>query len=405
MVLGNATLVVVGLGLALILMELLLRTYPNWVPREVRVDPPVRRKQTFIDQTYDIKLSSGDLFYWMRGKMAPLPPDQDKVLAQVHLTTDANGFRNPLPSRATYDIVTLGDSFTVAGNVASPWPRTLETITGRAVLNLGEAGDGPQQELELFRSYGRESLPQWVILAYFEGNDLYDAASYEQASQFILPRFGKYILQQGSAIFSEKNSAGNEAIVKSDYLYPISLTVNNNEHKIAFFSYYISWLSANHEAIETSQNFRLVRETILQMQELCEGTGANFLLIYVPSKEHVYLPYLKDVKTIKRVFTKVPAIDQDQAGYLQFSNKSATAELISQHIDDQAQVLADFAAENHIQFLDLTPFFQEELSTGAELYYPFDTHWNQLGHDLAAGIINKYIEESLPDVTQEHLGH
>jgi hypothetical protein len=31
------------------------------------------------------------------------------------------------------------------------------------------------------------------------------------------------------------------------------------------------------------------------------------------------------------------------------------------------------------------------------LYYPFDTHWNQLGHDLAAETINEYIREMLPD--------
>src|SRR6185503_12786275 len=95
-VLGNIALALLGLGMALGVMEFLLRTCPNLVPRDVRVDPPVRRIPTSNSQTYDVKLSSGDLYYWMRGSIAPVPPDKDTVLAQVHLTTDANGFRNSL---------------------------------------------------------------------------------------------------------------------------------------------------------------------------------------------------------------------------------------------------------------------------------------------------------------------
>jgi hypothetical protein len=65
-------------------------------------------------------------------------------------------------------------------------------------------------------------------------------------------------------------------------------------------------------------------------------------------------------------------------------------------MDDQARLMADFAAQQDIHFLDLTPVFQEEAGAGVELYYAFDTHWNQLGHNLAAETINEYLEEMLP---------
>jgi hypothetical protein len=89
-------------------------------------------------------------------------------------------------------------------------------------------------------------------------------------------------------------------------------------------------------------------------------------------------------------------MEPDDKGFLQFTDQTVTAELVHQHMDDQAMLMADFAAENDIRFLDLTPVFQEEAGAGAELYYQFDTHWNQLGHDLAAVSINEYIEEMLP---------
>jgi len=395
-VLGNAVLAVLGLVMALGLVEMLMRAFPNWVPLEVRVNPPARRVKAFIDETYDLRQSDGDLWHYMQGNIVPLSPDQDQVVAHIHMVTDANGFRNSPPEKATYDIVALGDSFTRASGVATPWTQKLAEYMGSDVLNLGEVGFGPQDELKVLRQYGLKKQPQWVILAYFEGNDLYDATSYDQASPFILFRFGKYILNRSLEAWQEKRPGMAHAAVISNYRYPITITIDHKDLQMVFFSSYISWLSLSREAIEASQNYRLVRENILQMQELSESAGANFLLVYVPSKSHVYLPYLNDPDTIARVFTDVPVIELDDKRFLQFRDKTVAPDLVRQHMDDQGRLLADFAAENHIHFLNLTPIFQEEAGAGAALYYPFDTHWNQLGHDLAAVSIDEYLEERLP---------
>jgi hypothetical protein len=61
--------------------------------------------------------------------------------------------------------------------------------------------------------------------------------------------------------------------------------------------------------------------------------------------------------------------------------------------NDQATLLAEFAAEQHINFLDLTPYFLELIGEGEELYYPYDTHWNQSGNDLAVQTIGMYIAD------------
>ena len=52
--LGKITLIILGIRIALGMMELLLRTFPNWVPSEVRVNPRVRRVQALVDETYDL---------------------------------------------------------------------------------------------------------------------------------------------------------------------------------------------------------------------------------------------------------------------------------------------------------------------------------------------------------------
>jgi hypothetical protein len=403
--LGNVVLALAGLVIALVLVEMLMRAFPNWVPLEVRVNPPARRVKAFVDETYDLHHSDGDLFHYMRGTIAPLSTAQDHVITQVHMMTDANGFRNSPPEKATYGIVALGDSFTRASGVVTPWPQKLAEHTGSDVLNLGDVGFGPQDELMVLKQYGLKKQPRWVILAYFEGNDLYDAASYEAANPFILFRFGRYILGRGLETWQEKNSDPASATVIPNYRYPIRITINHKDLETVFFSSYISWLSLSREAIVASQNYRLVGETILQAQELSKSAGANFLFVYVPSKSHVYLPYLNDPATIERVFIDVPTLELDDAGFLQFTSDMATPELTHRHMDDQAKLLADFAAEHHIRLLNLTPIFQEEAGAGVELYYPFDTHWNQLGHDLAAETIYNNITEMLTDNTSKTPGH
>jgi hypothetical protein len=403
--LGNAVLVILGLAIALGLIEMLMRAFPNLVPAEVRVNPPVRRVKAFIDESYELRQSDGDLYHYMQGKIVPLSPDQDGVVAHVHMITDANGFRNSPPEEATYDMVALGDSFTRASGVATAWPQKLAEYTGRDVLNLGDVGFGPQDELKVLQEYGVKKQPQWVIMAYFEGNDLYDAAAYEQATPFILLRFGRYMVDQSIEAWHEARRGGSQPEQVPNYRYPIMVTIDDTDLEMAFFSYYMVWLSADREAIKSSQNYRLVTETILQVHELSEATGAHLLLVYVPSKEHVYLPYLTNADILERVFADVPSIELDQEGFLQFTRERATPELTRQHMDDQSHLLADFAAEHKILYLDLTSTFQAEAGTGAELYYSFDTHWNQAGHDLAAETIDKYIEEILLDTPSKTSGN
>jgi len=380
-----------GVVIALGIMEFFLRTFPNLVPTEVRVNPPVRRVRAFVNETYDLKQSDGDLYNWLRGSIAPLSPDQDKVVAHVHMTTDAHGFRNSLPEKATYDIVALGDSFTRASGVAIPWPQKLAEHTGSDVLNLADVGMGPQEELEILRQYGLEKQPRWVIMAYFGGNDMNDAAAYELANPFILARLGRYAFTQGIEAWRENNEGEAIAAHTSNYRYPIVLKINGSRREMAFLPAYIAWWSLCRDEIESSKNYHYVKEAILKAREISEVGKSSFLLVYIPSKEQTYLPYVNDAETLATIFSDVPTIEQDVSGYLQLTPQKVAPELTCQQMDNQAQLLAGFAAEQNINFLDLTQHFQEEASAGAELYYPFDTHWNQNGHNLAAQIIAKYI--------------
>jgi lysophospholipase L1-like esterase len=103
------------------------------------------------------------------------------TLHRFRFVTDAEGFRNPAV-RERFDIAALGDSFTDAMTMAveESWPSQLERRLGASVQNYGTAGFGPQQELLVLKDYVAAHQPARVVLAFFAGNDLFDAEAFDE---------------------------------------------------------------------------------------------------------------------------------------------------------------------------------------------------------------------------------
>jgi hypothetical protein len=347
-------------------------------------------------------MSDGDLFPILGDQMAPLSPGEEEVLAAMQIATDGNGFRNPPPLLPHYDVVAIGDSFTVAWNVASPWPDSLADEMDMSVLNLGVIGYGPQGELSVLRKYGLQKNPAWVIMGYFEGNDLHDTAAYEKKGPFVLPRFAKYVFFEAVPQFlsqglgprnAESTGIHTPGPDSRSYVYPQVVSIGDKSLSLSFNPHYISWLSVDRYATESSRNLRILQESILEAAAESRAVGACFLLVYFPSKPHVYLPYVASQDSWRKVTTRIRSVGLSDTDYLEFSDVPVTGDLVRQNMNGQAEAMHAFAAREGIQFLNLTPDFQHRASSGDELYYEFDTHWNQEGHDFAAEIISKYIIE------------
>lgn len=142
-------------------MEAFLRRHPQYIPDSARphlagegmflrtdliFEKPIRvgvRYRPNQDRTVTYRRSDGDLYRRQAGSLPALDPKDDVILARCRFVTDGNGYPNPKPLRDRYDIVTAGDSFTATGAVATPWPRVLERLSGRSVLNCGVSAYGP----------------------------------------------------------------------------------------------------------------------------------------------------------------------------------------------------------------------------------------------------------------------
>jgi len=389
--LGLVVFVSVALGAGA--LELALRLNPRLLPLDIPSFPPVRRFTPNQNLTLDVRRSDGDLFTRMDGYVKPLDPGNDRVIAQMHLATDHLGFRNAEPWQKQYDVIALGDSFTYGLAVSTPWPERLAQLANKSVLNLGWEGIGPLEERDLYLQHGRDKSPQWIVLAFFEGNDLNDAASYTKADPFLVSRLAKYyarILRGGSANAGVTGATQQLGQTK-EYIYPIHLQSGAGAYDATLFNFYLAWLSTNTSDIAASQNLRLTSEAFQKIRAELTRPDAHLLIVYIPSKEHLLAPEIRDPQTLQKVFRNVPRIRLDANGYLVQDNTMATPDDVLMHLDDQELAIGKTAREAGADFIDLTPCLKQTIAQGTMPYYEFDTHWNQQGHDLAAEWIAAYM--------------
>lgn len=296
-------------------------------------------------------------------------PHDDFVWDGVRYQYDQHGFRNRPDPRAA-DVVVIGDSFVEGWGVTAPELVTsrLAADLHRPVVNLGQSWYGPQQELEVLRRFGLPLHPRACVWAFFEGNDLQDVERYEQAlpiwpelsrrnHSFALRSFTRNTLYALRRL--GRTSGGEDATGTLTYPYGVFREGNGREGRDVqmYFEYKSHRLSP-----QEIGDLGVVRRVLGEAGELCRRQGARFLVVFVPSKDRIYL---------------------DRARF------DAGAEPLHWERNDLPDRLAAAVrqADPDAGFLDLTPVFRQRAARGEVLYFLQDTHWSPLGHAIAANAI------------------
>lgn len=315
----------------------------------------------------------GDIFHVHPEWVVPAD-NMDEVLSTHRLIWDADGFRVPAMQADQYPIIALGDSYTDGVNVAKPWTDVLAQALDIPVRNLAFRGQGAVEQTEMLRRYKRDDGDQYVILGFFEGNDLSDVMT-SDPDNITLP---------SDADNFTFEPVDFDTVTITEPRYPMQINLPNGEqHDVAFFEWYIWNLNHPYEAYQQSPALELSAQYWRTMREL--SGDACFFIVYFPSKPHIYLPYLDSASQQSVIAFGVQLAEEEQSPPPTFETLLAYRSNLRDAVINRAQ------AEN-IPILDVTPILQDLVADGQLPYYAYDTHWNALGHAVVGDAIAQYIQ-------------
>jgi hypothetical protein len=359
----NLTLILVGCAFAGLMILGFLAIFPQYRPGYV----------TFT-------ISQGDIFLNQAPWIAP-PANPDEIIATYPISWDGDGFRVPARQADTYPIIAIGDSYTEAPNAARPWPDVLADAAGIPVRNLAYRGFGPVDEAEILRLYGTNSGANTVVIGYFEGNDLSNALT--------ALRDGVTLPKDVDAAQRALTAINMAEITERDIRYPMQVTLNGVSQDIVFFEPYAWILNTGRDAFRRSSNFQATMQAYSEMQAAMPD--ACMVVAYFPTKPHIYLPYL-DEEDRPTLMNKVERFEANEGEPLTNElNLETTYDDLLNRVDNQRDVMQEVFQDAGLVFFDLTPVIADAAAQGQMLYYIYDTHWNQAGHDLVGQAIADFL--------------
>lgn len=335
----------------------------------------------------EYSVGTGDLFLVQAGSIAA-PDNPYEVLSRHELGWDTDGFRIPARRADTYSIIALGDSYTEATNVALPWPDILADELDTPVRNLGFRGYGPQEETIVFEEYGLAENPEIVVIGFFGGNDVSNAGSFEgRADSFSLPA----LIEDLSMRFDTSGRLWESD--NTEFQYPVMLQLNEaTQVPMAFFNSYTSWLNITADDLRQSKNLEEIVASWRDIQAIANPETC-IILAFFPSKAQIYLPFIVAEQQNNIVGGMIQR-RIDEAGQTIFSDDIHPTwdELMSRR-GNMRTVIGEAAIANDLRFIDVSMTFTSAAANGDVLYYTYDTHLNQAGHDLAGAVIGDFLQD------------
>jgi hypothetical protein len=288
----------------------------------------------------------------------------------MEFTTDKRGFRN-LRDRDVADLVLLGDSYIEGAYVSDheTCAEVLEERSGLRVSNLGMAGFGTMQELEVLKRYAVPMNPRLVAWFFFEGNDLYNDADFAGTLPLLRER-RPYTTARWS--WSWKEFRGR-SFTRTAYravrrvLHPLAPNSVDtcgtfvDAHGVSHSMYYYSYGSLHYEDYER-ECFERTKAALREGQAVCKENGIALVLFYIPMKFRVY----GDLCTYP---SGSPCSEWEPWDLVRF--------------------FREFCEMESIPFVDLTPLMRQRAVAGELLYAPEDSHWSVAGQAFVAECIRE----------------
>lgn len=349
----------------------------EWIP--LRYYPTEKAFKIHKPHFSNSVLVYGDLYH---EELLELPEVASAVLRarRISNAVDEHGFRETTPLEESR-IFALGDSFVFGVGVDQPdnWVEVLERKIGEPVYNLGVSGSGPRAHL-LLLEYLLETNPDrlaidrllWLV---FEGNDLEDGhpvyrpplqgpggalgGTIVQTLGYFLPKTLKEqsLLNRvrGGGVSWRSAGSAADAYVVDGVRLRAPLYRSEAFGPRLFFPPYVERAEKPRSYVLDHPNRVALEDTFEQMAALAAHHGFSVTILTAASAARQYGPR----------FAGFPPLS-DQPYFIDF-------------VIDLAHRVGFTTID---LYREMEPYARNEL-----LFWRDDTHWNERGNEVVAGIV------------------
>lgn len=323
------------------------------------------------------------------------------VPVTIDWTMDRDGFRNRrTPDSA--DIVVLGDSYLEYGeSEADTFTGRLEgKLGGMTVMNLGKSGYGPFQYLEVLKRFGLKYKPKYVLLAFYEGNDIREVRNYlfwksdKRAELDGLYTVSEDSLWRRYGAAATTSAAGLIRTAKAwrelllDRIAQVRgyrpgihpdlavLNLKGRDYPKLFIDKFSK--TTTEEMLSTTE-FSAIKTIFADFRTLCDENGITPMILYVPTAAHIYARH---------------STATSGWNWLRMRDEQIAA---SDHTENAVKRLA---RESNIDFISLSPVFRLAAKNGKMVYYPLDAHWNSQGIDIASQFVADLLKSDYETISK-----
>ncbi len=289
----------------------------------------------------------------------------------------------PLEAPAgTFRILVLSDSFNWAGgriwNYVYLLKDSLKAKYGERVevINAGYPATHTAEQLILLEKYGMQYRPDLVVLGFFAGNDFSEAQPWRRRiayggeaidldtrTQGYWLLFGKPVMWKSRFyVFMRawwkgfKLKRGGGGMSREQFL--------KIERARMRFCDPARWE-------EYAPHVQLILDSLMRMRDLLTRNGKQFMVVAFPDE-----------------FQADGRLREEVA-------QSFRLDISSYQWNRPQSLLEDFCRREGIEYHDLLVPFQDATREGTTLYIRSDTHWNQAGNQLAARLLEGFLERSI----------
>ncbi len=245
----------------------------------------------------------------------------------------------------------------------------LERCSGWNVRSYSISGYGPDQYLEVVRRFVIRDQPEVAAFCFYEGNDMLDMKRYTRWQETgLYPRHellaanaAQRFLAWAKSCFVAVGLANPKRHSQAEDAPPLAIVPSNEGDREMLF-----WFQAEEtpvEALRKEESWSRLGTILADFRDLCDRHGVKPVTVFIPMKSHVLAPFTTSASSSEWMAVRDQQI-RDRG-----------------NVETAFRTLAESAG---LDVISLTEPFTEAVRVGEIPYYPYDTHWNSQGRQIAA---------------------